>query len=104
MGWWAETKCLLRACLKKEGLAFCAFIVASGCGVVLSAMLGWNIWYLQHEKQHDAVANIAYGLLLSIFVMQMSLHKLFGSKQLIEAELWKMKLKLGQGSDEQPHG
>ena len=96
--WWLETKCLLRACLKKEGLAFCAFIAASGAGAVMTLLLAWNIHYLHEKQATDAVTNIAYGLLATIAITQLSLHRLLGSKQAIEVEFWRLKAKLNQGA------
>ena len=98
MMWWLETKCLLRACLRKEGLAFCAFIAASGAGAVMTLLLAWNIHYLQGAARHEAIENIAYGLLATVAITQLSLHRLLGSKQAIEIEFWKLKAKLNQGA------
>lgn len=97
--WWGETKLLLRACLKKEGLAFCAFVAAVGAGAVMTAMLAWQVWYLQENVATDAIANLAYGMLLLIAVTQLSLHRLLGSKQAIELEFWKLKANIKQGED-----
>jgi hypothetical protein len=88
-----------RACLRKEGLAFLAFLGASGAGVVIAAMLAWNIYFLQGKSATDDIANLAYGMLLLIAVTQLSLHRLLGSKQAIELEFWKLKATINQGSD-----
>jgi hypothetical protein len=97
--WWSESKLLLRACLKKEGLAFCAFIAAVGAGAVMTAMLAWQVWFLQDHQRVEEIANLAYGMLLLIAVTQISLHRLLGSKQAIELEFWKLKAKINQGDE-----
>lgn len=97
---WSEIKCLLRACLRKEGLTFCAFIAAVGAGMTLTVLLGWNISYLHGREQDEAVTNIAYGLLLTVGITQLSLHRLLGSRQAIELEFWKLKAKLNQGDSD----
>lgn len=86
-----------RACLRKEGLAFLAFIGASGAGVVITALLIWNIAFLQRHNQAEPIANLAYGLLILFGFMQLSLHRLLGSKQAIELEFWKLKANITQG-------
>lgn len=99
MSVWSEMKCLLKACLKKEGLAFCAFVAAVGAGAVMTTMLAWNIYYLHDRHQDEAIAYLAYGMLALIGITQLSLHRLLGSKQAIEIEFWKLKAKLNQGDD-----
>lgn len=101
---WSEIKCLLRACLRKEGLAFCAFLGAVGAGMVLTVLLAWNIRYLHQREQDEAITNIAYGLLLTVAITQLSLHRLLGSKQAIELEFWKLKAKLNQGDSDAQDG
>jgi uncharacterized membrane protein len=100
MTWWQFFIAVCRACLKKEGLAFFAFIGASGAGVAVAVMLGWNIWFLQREHRGDEIANLSYGLLVLFAVTQLSLHRLLGSKLAIEAEVLSAKLKLSQGEDD----
>lgn len=85
-----------RACLRKEGLAFLAFVAAVGAGAVMTALLAWNIYYLQGRSQTEAIANLAYGMLVLIAVTQLSLHRLLGSKQAIELEFWKLKANITQ--------
>jgi hypothetical protein len=91
-----------RACLRKEGLAFFAFIGACGAGAVMTALLAWNIFFLQGREQTEAIANLAYGMLVLIAVTQLSLHRLLGSKQSIELEFWKLKATMNQGDADVP--
>jgi hypothetical protein len=99
MTWGQFFIAVCRACLKARGLAFLAFIAATGAGVVLTAFLIWNTFYLQNHGRSDDVAYLAYGALLLIGVMQLSLHRLLGSKQAIELEFWKLKATIKQGDD-----
>lgn len=92
-----------RACLHKEGLAFLAFVGAVGAGAVMTAMLAWNIHYLQGKDQTEAIANLAYGMLILIAVTQLSMHRLLGSKQAIALEFWKLKATMNQGDDDAPN-
>ncbi len=91
-----------RACLRKEGLAFLAFIGASGAGIVIAALLAFNIYYLQSKSATDDIANLSYGMLLLFGITQISLHRLLGSKQAIELEFWKLKANIDQGGDDAP--
>ena len=91
---------LCRACLRREGLAFLAFCGASGAGVVLAALLAWNIRYLQQQHRSDDIAYLSFGLLILFGITQLSLHRLLGSKQAIELEFWKLKASINQGSDD----
>lgn len=100
MSWWQFFVAVCRACLRREGLAFLAFVGASGAGVVLAILLAWNISYLQAEHRSDDIARIAYGLLVCFGITQLSLHRLLGSKQAIELEFWKLKANISQGEEE----
>lgn len=97
MTWVQFILAVCRACLRKEGLAFLAFVAASGAGVALMAMLAWQIVYLQAHERSDDIAYLAFGMLLLIAVTQLSLHRLLGSKQAIELEFWKLKASITQG-------
>jgi hypothetical protein len=99
VSFWATLRAVGGACLRKEGLAFLAFIAATGAGVVLTVMLAWNISFLQHKDRADDIAYLSFGLLALIGVMQLSLHRLLGSKQAIELEFWKLKASINQGGD-----
>lgn len=91
---------ICRACLKREGLAFLAFLGASGAGVVLTILLAWNIRYLQLDHRSDDIAYLSFGLLLLFGITQLSLHRLLGSKQAIELEFFKLKASINQGGDD----
>ena len=97
MTFWQFFVAVCRACLRREGLAFLAFIGASGAGIVIAILLAWNIAFLQGQKQTDDIANLAYGLLVLFGITQISLHRLLGSKQAIELEFWKLKASINQG-------
>lgn len=88
-----------RACLRREGLAFLAFIGATAAVVVLSAFLAWNIRYLQIEKRSDDIAYLSFGLLVLFGIAQLSLHRLLGSRQALQVEFWKLKATMNQGED-----
>lgn len=96
---WRRIRCVAEACLKREGLAFLAFLASFGCGVVMTAMLAWAMAMLRGAAQWEAIANLAYGLLATLFVVLLSLHRLLGSRQAIELEFWKLKAKFNQGED-----
>jgi hypothetical protein len=96
---WRRLRCIAEACLKREGLAFLAFCASFGAGVVLTAMLAWNILYLQEEKRSDDIAYLAFGMLALLGITQLSLHRLLGSKQAIQLEFWKLKATMSQGDD-----
>ena len=91
-----------RACLRREGLAFLAFCGASGAGIVLTALLAWNIRYLQEQNRADDIAYLSFGLLALFGITQLSLHRLLGSKQAIELEFFKFKASMNQGGDDDP--
>lgn len=97
---WQFFVAVCRACLRREGLAFLAFIGASGAGVVIAALLAFNIYYLQGKSATDDIANLSYGMLVLFGVTQLSLHRLLGSKQAIELEFWKLKASINQGGDD----
>jgi hypothetical protein len=97
INFWRRTRLIAEACLKREGLAFLAFLLSAGAGPVLCAMLFYMITVLEEAKQFEAVANLAYGLLLTIALLMWSVHRLLGSKQAIEVEFLKLKAKLSQG-------
>lgn len=94
---------ICRACLRREGLAFLAFIAATGAGVILTGYLIWNTAYLHAQHRSDDVAYLAFGSLALIGVMQLSLHRLLGSRQAIEIEFWKLKASINQGEDDDSH-
>lgn len=96
MSYWQFFILVCRACLRREGLAFFAFIAAVGAGAVMTALLAWQVWFLQEHERVDEIANLAYGMLVLIAVTQLSLHRLLGSKQAIEIEFWKLKAKIDQ--------
>jgi hypothetical protein len=96
---WRRIRCIAEACLKRECLAFLALCLSGGAGVTMTAMLAWAMSMLQGAAQWEAIANIAYGLLLTLGLLMFSLHRLLGSKQAIEVEFWKLKAKLSQGDD-----
>ena len=100
MTFWGFIVAVCRACLRKEGLAFFAFVAAVGAGAVMTAMLAWNVYFLQGHDRTDEIANLAYGMLVLIAVTQLSLHRLLGSKQSIELEFWKLKANMKQGEDD----
>lgn len=91
---------LCRACLRREGLAFFAFVGAVGAGIVLIVYLFWNTQYLHLNHRDDDVAYLAYGTLLLLGITQLSLHRLLGSKQAIDLEFWKLKASISQGGDD----
>lgn len=99
---WRRTRYIGEACLKREGLAFLAFCLSAGAGPVLSAMLFYLMVTLRNARQWEAIANLAYGLLLALSLLLWSTHRLLGSKQAIELEFWKIKAKLNQGEDDVP--
>lgn len=92
-----------RACLTKPGIAFLAFVAATGAGIAMTGLLAWQIFYLQDAKRSDDIAYLAFGMLALIAVTQLSLHRLLGAKQALEVEFWKLKAKINQG-DEGPLG
>jgi hypothetical protein len=96
---WRRTRLIAEACLKREGLAFLAFLLSAGAGPVLCLMLFWAMQRLAGAEQWDAIANLAYGLLLTVALLMWSIHRLLGSKQAIELEFWKLKAKLSQGDE-----
>jgi hypothetical protein len=96
---WRRVRCIAEACLKREGLAFCAFIAAVGFAVVLTFLLIWNIGFLQDKDRTDDIAYLAFGILGLFGITQLSIHRLLGAKQAIELEFWKIKAKLSQGED-----
>lgn len=89
-----------RACLRREGLAFFAFVAATGAGVVLTGYLIWNTAYLHDRGRDQDVAYLAYGALALVGITQLSLHRLLGAKQAIEIEFWKLKAKIDQDAGE----
>lgn len=91
---WRRTRLIAEACLKREGLAFGAFLLSAGAGPVLCAMLFWAMRHLADNERHEAIENLAYGLLLTLSLLMWSLHRLLGSKQAIEVEFWKLKAKM----------
>lgn len=91
---WRRLRLVAEACLKREGLAFGAFMLSAGAGPVLTAMLFWAMVKLEAAQQWEAIANLAYGLLLTLGLLMWSLHRLLGSKQAIELEFWKIKAKM----------
>lgn len=100
LNFWRRVRCIAEACLRREGLAFLAFVASVGGGVVLTAMLAWNIRFLQGEHRTDEIALLSYGLLVLLGLMMMSLHRLLGSKQAIELEFWKLKASISNGDDD----
>ncbi len=99
MNAWRRVRCIAEACLKREGLAFFALVLSGGAGVVFTILLAAAMWWLKGAKQWEAIANLAYGLLVTLGLVMFSLHRLLGSKQAIEVEFWKLKAKLSQGDD-----
>lgn len=97
---WRRVGLVARACLRREGLAFLAFCLSAGAGPILTAMLFWAMVALERAQQWEAIANLAYGLLLTLGLLMWSLHRLLGSKQAIELEFWKLKAKLSNGGEE----
>jgi hypothetical protein len=96
---WRRVGLVTRACLKKEGLAFVALMVSlSGAGI-LSLMLWGNLVYFRSKGATEPLFYLSCGMLLLIGIVFMSSHRLLGSKQAIEAELWQLKFKLNQGED-----
>ena len=96
---WRRVRCVAEACLKKEGLAFVALMV-SLCGVgIISFMFYGNLLYLRRAEATDELFYLSCGMLVLIGIVFMSAHRLLGSKQAIEAEFWKLKVKLSQGDD-----
>lgn len=91
-----------RACLKARGLAFLAFVAATGAGVVLTGYLIWNTAYLHGRHRDDDIAYLTFGALALLGVTQLSMHRLLGSKQAIEIEFWKLKASINQGGDDGP--
>jgi hypothetical protein len=98
--WWQFFIAVCRACIRKEGLAFLAFVGASIAGAGVALLLAANIWFLQSKGETDAIANLSYGLLVLFAVTQLSLHRLLGSKQAIELEFWKLKATINQSGDD----
>lgn len=96
MTFWLFIVAVCRACLRKEGLAFFAFVGATVAGAGVALALGFNIYYLQTQSATDDIANLSYGLLVLFAVTQLSLHRLLGSKQSIELEFWKLKATMNQ--------
>lgn len=96
---WTEFKLGLAACLRRETLAFLAFVAAVAGGAVLTGLLFWSMIALREARQWEYIGNIAYGLLLVVGVVMISLHRLLGSKQAIELEFWKLKASITQGED-----
>ncbi len=94
---WRRLRCIAEACLKREGLAFLALVLSGGAGVVFTGLLGAAMWWLKDAEQWEAIANLAYGLLVTLGLVMFSLHRLLGSKQAIELEFWKIRAKLSQG-------
>lgn len=89
--------------LTPPGKSFFALIFTIGGAGVMTAMLAWAMSYLMGYKQHEPVAFLAYGLLMTVAMCIFSLGKLLAGKQAIEAELWKFKFKATQdGDDEEP--
>lgn len=96
---WRRTRLVAEACLRREGLAFGAFLLSAGAGPVLTIMLFRAMVWLREAQQWEAIANLAYGLLLTLGLLMWSVHRLLGSKQAIELEFWKLKAKLTQGDE-----
>lgn len=90
---------LCRACLRKEGLTFCALVASVAGAGVLCGLLAWCIWFLQGQKQTQSIAILSYGLLGTVALVIFTLMKLLAGKQAIEAELWQFKFKASQGDD-----
>jgi N-acetylmuramoyl-L-alanine amidase len=59
--WWQFFIAVCRACIRKEGLAFLAFVGASIAGAGVALLLAANIWFLQSKGETDAIANLSYG-------------------------------------------
>ena len=93
-----------RACLRKEGLTFCALVASVAGAGVLCGLLAWNIYFLQSSKQTNAIALLSYGLLATVALVIFTLMKLLAGKQAIEAELWQFKFRASQGDDSDPGG
>lgn len=100
MTFWQFFIALCRACLRKEGLTFCALLFSVAGAGILCAMLAWNIWFLQQQKQTGSIALLSYGLLATVALVIFTLMKLLAGKQAIEAELWQFKFKASQGADD----
>ncbi len=102
LNFWRRVRCIAEACLRREGLAFCAFLAAVGFAIVLTVLLVWNITFLQDKDRTDDIAYLAFGILGLFGITQLSIHRLLGAKQAIELEFWKIKAKLSQGDDLAP--
>lgn len=100
MSWWGETKLLLRACLRKEGLAFIALMVSLGGAIIMSAFLFGNLLYFREQKATDELFYLSCAMLAIIAITFWSSHRLLGSSLAIEAEVLSMKLKLNQGGED----
>lgn len=97
---WRRVRCIAEACLRREGLAFIAFVFAVGMAVVLTCLLVWNIGYLQEKDRTDDIAYLSFGILALFGIVQLSMHRLLGSRQAIEVEFWKLRAKIDQGDDD----
>jgi hypothetical protein len=82
------------------GKSFLALIFTVAGAGVLTTMLTWALSYLMNNKQHEPVAYIAYGLLVTVAMCIFSFGKLLAGKQAFEAELWKFKFKASQSGDD----
>lgn len=93
-------RALWAAGMTPAGKSFYALIfTVAGAGIV-TAMLAWTMSYLMGNKQHDPIAYLAYGLLVTVAMCIFSFGKLLAGKQAIEAELWKFKFKATQDGDD----
>lgn len=97
---WRRVRLIAEACLKKEGLAFVALMVSLVGTGLLTAMFWRNLIYFREQKATDELFFLSCGMLALIAITFMSTHRLLGSKQAIEAEFWKLKVKLNQGDDD----
>lgn len=84
--------------LSRPGLAAAALVLTFGAGAVFSTLLASIIMYLQERGESDALANLAYGLLGVLALLLWSLHRLLGSKQAIDLELWKFRARMQSDS------
>ena len=101
---WRRVRCIAEACLRKEGIAFVALMVSLIGAGILSFMFYGNLLYLRHERATDEIFYLSCGMLAIIAVTFWSSHRLLGSKQAIEAEFWKLKVKMSQGDNDAPPG
>lgn len=96
---WRRIGLVGRACLEKAGLAFLALCASVGGGIALTAMLAYAMLALEGAAQWEAIANLAYGLLILLGLVMLSLHRLLGSKLSLDLEFWKLKAGFKQGDE-----